>query len=303
MKEVMLSIMEIERFAIHDGPGIRTIVFLQGCPLSCSWCSNPESQKMGTHLLYMENKCIGCGRCYKSCPNDSIDFTDGRPVFNRNKCIFCKNCAAICPQDAIKFIGEKISVAEIMEKVCRDKDYYYHSGGGVTISGGEPFVQCEGLIALLRRCKSEGLHTAIETSGQADTDKIKKALPLVDLFLFDIKHTDTHELKKETRADLELIWNNLRTITAFDAKKVIIRVPVLPGFNHKPDIIRKIYDLALELNIREVHLLPYHTLGKDKYKQLGMPYTFSCDRILTNNELIPLKEMGEKMNLIIKAGG
>jgi pyruvate formate lyase activating enzyme len=251
----------------------------------------------------MENKCTGCKRCYKSCPNDNIRFIDSHPAFDRNNCIACKECAKACPQNAIKFTGEKIPVSEIMEEVCRDKDYYYHSGGGVTISGGEPFVQYEGLMELLSRCKSEGLHTAIETSGQADTYKIKKALPLVDLFLFDIKHTDSYELKKETCADLELILNNLRTITAFDTKKVIIRVPVLPGFNHKPDIIRKIYNLALELNVKEVHLLPYHTLGKDKYKQLEISYSFSGEKMLTKDELIPLKEMGEKMNLIIKTGG
>ena len=231
VSENRLSIMEIERFAVHDGPGIRTVVFLQGCPLHCPWCSNPESQKRKPHLLHVKNKCIGCGRCEAICPRGNIAIQDHFPVFNRQACVACKACERICPQNAIKFVGESITSSEIMEILLRDRDYYLNSGGGVTFSGGEAFTQFEGLMDLLIQCKNEKLHTSVETCGQVNLDKIKQALPLIDLFLFDIKHTDKDLLQKETGANLDTILTNLRYISSKSANKVTIRVPVIPGFN------------------------------------------------------------------------
>lgn len=196
-----------------------------------------------------------------------------------------------------------MSVSSILDIICRDKEYYQQSGGGVTISGGEAFVQYDGLTELLVHCKAEGLHTAIETSGQVSIDKIIKIIPLVDLFLFDIKHIDSRILKKETLGNLDIILGNLQYIASQNPEKVIIRVPVLPNFNYKPDIIKEIFRMALNLGIREVHLLPYHTLGRDKYMQMGLPYTFACDRMLTKEDLLPLKRMGEDMCLNVKIGG
>ena len=198
VSENRLSIMEIERFAVHDGPGIRTVVFLQGCPLHCPWCSNPESQKRKPHLLHIKNKCIGCGRCEAICPRGNISIQDHFPVFNRQACVACKACERICPQNAIKFVGESITSSAIMEILLRDRDYYLNSGGGV-------FTQFEGLMDLLIQCKNEKLHTSVETCGQVNLDKIKQALPLIDLFLFDIKHTDKDLLQKETGAHVGFI--------------------------------------------------------------------------------------------------
>lgn len=305
-----VSIMEIERFAIHDGPGVRTLVFLQGCPLHCSWCSNPESQQMRPHLLYLRNKCVGCGACVNACPNQAITFNNHQPVFNRERCHTCQSCANVCLQNAIRFVGEEVSIGHIMDIIRRDKAYYADSGGGVTVSGGEAFVQFNGLIDLLSACREEGIHTAVETSGQVQPEKIHQALPLIDLFLFDIKHLDRTLLKKETGAHLDTVLNNLSFIAQNDPQKVIIRIPVIPGFNFNENetqfgqtAILLIFELALKLKIKKIHLLPYHTLGKDKYEQMGLAYPFAYDRILSKEALVPLKDTGEKMGLSVGIGG
>ena len=191
----------------------------------------------------------------------------------------------------------------IMDIVRRDKDYYNQSGGGVTISGGEAFMQFEGLMDLLTRSKSEDINTAIETCGQIAIDKIKAAYPLVDHFLFDIKHHDKIKLRTYTGANLDTILTNLNYLARQNPEKVTIRVPVLPTFNYNEDDIRAIFTIAKERQIKKVHLLPYHTLGKEKYLQLGIKYTFPCDKMLTKEELNPLKKIGENMGLNICIGG
>lgn len=295
--------METERFAVHDGPGIRTVVFLQGCPLRCTWCSNPESQIIKPQLLHIKNKCSGCGGCVRACIQNNIVLNNQYPEFDRNKCISCKECAKTCPNNAIKFVGDLVSSSEIMETVLRDRDYYQSSGGGITFSGGEAFVQFKGLMELLTKCKEEKLHTTVETCGQVNIEKIKEAFPLVDLFLFDIKHIDRELLKKETNADLDIILNNLQYITQQNSDKIIIRVPVIPRYNFDEKTILKIFDLAKENNIRQVHLLPYHTLGKDKYEQLGLRYNYPYESMLSKDELLPYKESGEARGLKIRIGG
>lgn len=299
----MVSIMEIERFALHDGPGIRTLVFLQGCPLRCSWCSNPESQKIQTHLLYLQNRCVGCGECLSSCPNQAITFRDNHPVFHRERCVTCQSCGGACLQNAIRFVGEKVPISHIMDIIRRDKAYYAHSGGGVTFSGGEAFVQFKGLIDLLSACKEEGIHTAVETCGQVEPPKIRQTFPLIDLFLFDIKHLDKTLLEKETGAHLGMILENLSYIAAYDPQKVIIRIPVVPGFNFSEKDITAIFELAIEKGIKNVHLLPYHTLGKDKYEQMGLTYLFTYHKLLSKEALAHLKAIGEKMGLSVRIGG
>lgn len=301
--EHRLAIMEVERFAVHDGPGIRTVVFLQGCPLHCPWCSNPESQQIGTHLLHLRNRCVGCGRCEAVCPGKHISFKDHHPVFDRPRCISCKTCAAICVQDAIKFTGQSLSSSEIMEIILRDRDYYIHSGGGVTFSGGEAFTQFEGLMDLLIRCKKEKLHTTVETCGQVPLQKIRQSTSLIDLYLFDLKHADKHLLKQATGADLDTILKNLRYLAHKNPRKVIIRIPCIPGFNFNEPTLRQLFTLAKENHIQCVHLLPYHTLGKDKYAQLGLLYPYPSDQMLSKDDLIPFKRIGEEMGLQVQIGG
>lgn len=299
-----LSMLEIERFAIHDGPGIRTVVFLQGCPLRCSWCCNPESQKLQAQLLYFEDKCKGSGTCVEVCPEPgAIIMKNDRPVFNREICTSCMICVDSCLQNAIRFAGKQVSATDIMHVVLRDKAYYVSSGGGVTFSGGEPFMQFDGLMELLRLAKQEGLHTAVETCGQVRREQIAQALPFIDLLLFDIKHTDKLLLKQETGADADIILDNLRYISSIVPEKIIIRIPVLPGFNFNAHTIDNIFNIALAYQISEVHLLPYHTLGTDKYHQLGLDYTFPVDKILLKELLSVFKIMGEEKGLKVQIGG
>ncbi|MDR1221430.1 MAG: glycyl-radical enzyme activating protein [Tannerella sp.] len=302
-EELPVSILEVERFAIHDGPGIRTVVFMQGCPLHCPWCSNPESRQQQTRLSHFKNRCVHCGRCAKVCPANDIIFTNGQVRFLRENCILCKSCGNSCPQNAIRFIGKKVSTAHVMNIIRRDKCYYQTSGGGVTFSGGEAFVQHKALMALLTACRNEDIHTAIETCGQVDPERIKEASPLVDLFLFDIKHTDKHLLKKVTGADRDTVWRNLDYIAKADPGKIIMRTPVIPGFNYSARDITAIYRLALEKGINRIHLLPYHVLGKDKYAQTGLEYTFPHSTTVTKPELLPLKRIGEEMGLNVQIGG
>jgi pyruvate formate lyase activating enzyme len=298
-KRPAVSIIEIERFAIHDGPGIRTVVFFQGCPLHCPWCANPESQKRGTHLMHLKKRCVTCKQCINACPNRLISFRDDQLIFNREACIACKTCARICPQDAIRFSGEEAAIPSIMEIIKRDKDYYANSGGGVTFSGGEAFMQPEALIELLTRCKEEGIRTAVETSGQTGIEHIAEAYPLTDLFLYDVKHSDKDVLKKVTGANLDTILANLDYLAERDLNKVIIRIPVIPGFNFSTEEMAAVFKLAQQRRIKEVHLLPFHTLGKDKYEQLGLSDPFPPDKMLTKEALLPLKKMGERMGLHI----
>jgi pyruvate formate lyase activating enzyme len=303
MTELMASVMEIERFAIHDGPGIRTLVFLQGCPLQCLWCANPESQTIGEHLMYYKNKCVGCGLCAKVCENSAITFRDGRPQFHREKCIHCRRCENNCPQAAIRFSGKRMSIDEIMEIVLRDKDYYDNSGGGITISGGEPFVQFDAFLELLKRGKVQGLHTAVETCGQTSIEKIKEAEPLLDLFLFDLKHVDEDKFNKCTGGDLKQILKNLGWIARVNSEKIILRVPVIPGFNNDYYTLCKILEKARDYEIKNVHLLPYHTLGLAKYEQLGLDYKLGQMNSITKDELVEYEIIGGKLGLSVKIGG
>ena len=190
-----------------------------------------------------------------------------------------------------------------MKTVLRDYDYYKASGGGITFSGGEAFVQFEGLMELLIQSKKNKLHTVVETCGQVATEKIMQAFPLVDLFLFDIKHTDKALLKKETNADLDLILTNLRYLARQDPQKIIIRVPTIPEYNYNETTIGKIFELAIANGIEQIHLLPYHTLGKSKYEQLGLDYVYPYTNMLSKEDLLPLKRIGESMGLKIRIGG
>lgn len=296
-----LRVMSVQRFSLHDGPGIRTTVFLQGCPLHCPWCSNPESQPLHPVQRHKRDKCTGCGRCISLCTEGAVTRgEDGLPHFDRTRCIGCGKCEQACPNEAIAISGKQMSIGEIVEAVKRDRDYYRNSGGGVTFSGGEVFMQPEGLVALLKAVKAEGISTAIETCGQTSLEWIERVEPLTDLFLYDIKHCDREVLKRVAGGDLYRIVANLEALG--HTGKAIVRVPSIPGFNLDEVTMRGIYDIALRCGIREVHLLPYHNLGADKYAQLAKEYSFDCES-LRNEELEPFAEIGRALGLTVQIGG
>lgn len=288
-----LDIFEIERFAIHDGAGIRTTVFFQGCPLRCEWCANPESQTVGKHIMWSEHLCTSCGRCRNVCTENAI--TD------RSRCVSCGSCAEVCPNSAIKISGRKITCDELFDIVMRDADYYKASGGGVTLSGGEALLQLERLIPFLNECRKKDIHIAVETCGYIPLKNVKTAMEYIDLFLFDIKTLDGEKFRKNTSGDIEKVMSAFEYIAESTSEKLVVRVPVIPDFND--DEITEIIEYAVQRNVREVHLLPYHTLGIAKYAQLGLEYPYHIRESLDPEKLLCYIEIGEKLGANVKIGG
>lgn len=302
-KQRKLSLIEIERFAIHDGPGIRSAVFLQGCPLHCPWCANPESQTIGRKLLYYEKKCIRCGKCVSLCPQKAMELREGALYVHREHCDCCEVCKKECIQNAIDFSGIQMPIEQIAEVVVRDHDYYEESGGGVTVSGGECFFQFDGFLELLQRFQREKLHVAVETCGQTSLDNIRKAEPYIDLFLFDVKHTDEEIFRRVTGGKLKEILKNLRYLAKKCPDKVVVRVPVIPGFNKKHHAMETLFLLVKELGLERTDLLPYHTFGISKYEQLGIPYKMKARESMEDQALEVYRQMGKRMGLNITIGG
>ncbi len=262
-------VFNIQRYSIHDGPGIRTTVFLKGCPLRCFWCQNPESQKMEPQILFDEKKCTSCGECLKVCPSGATSRSDGRIRVDRGRCKASGKCAEVCPNEARKVAGRSMTVDEVMREVMRDVKFYENSGGGVTLSGGDPLAQPDFALSILQRCKRAGLHTALDTCGYAPWTTLEKVLPYVDLFLFDIKHPDPAAHRQGTGRDLDLILQNAKEISK--RGKMRVRVPLIPGFNDSPEVVRQIARFVREeLHIADVDLLTYNPLGEGKYELLGM---------------------------------
>lgn len=265
-------VFDIQRFSLNDGPGIRTTVFLKGCLLHCDWCHNPESQSFRPQLMFNSDKCMDCFECVKACPNGVHQSVHGKHVIQFEQCNLTGECVEACPQQALKISGEQKNVEEIMRIVLKDKEYYLNTGGGLTISGGEPMAQFEFTKALLTAAKREGLHTSLDTCGIASTEKFKELIPLTDLFLYDYKLTDDSEHKRFTGAGNRQVLENLDFLMKSGAG-VILRCPIIPGINDNEEHLEGIAELVRKYpGLKSVEILPYHTMGRSKFNAAGMDY-------------------------------
>ena len=270
INEISGVVFNLQHYSIHDGPGIRTTVFLKGCPLRCLWCQNPESQAMHPEIMLNLDKCTGCRTCVEACPEGAISMQGDKSVTDRERCTGCGACADVCPYEARTLMGKDMTAGEVFEDVNKDAIFYTNSGGGVTISGGDPVFQPDFSAAILALCQEAGIHTAIETSGFCKWDKFKKILDHADLVLYDIKHMDSQAHKECTGVPNELILDNARRIYHDMKLPMALRVPVIPGYNDAVDNLEKLANFVsdeLGPEVR-VHLLAYHRLGIGKNEQL-----------------------------------
>lgn len=288
------TVFNIQKYSVHDGPGIRTVVFLKGCPLSCSWCSNPESQSFKPQLAYNANKCITlsqCVRCVEVCTAGAITRAeDDKVAINWQTCTGCLSCTDACPAGALITYGNTQNVKDVIDQVEKDAAFYARSGGGLTLGGGEPLAQPTFAIALLKESKRRYIKTAIETCGHVDQEVILEACRYLNMMMFDIKSMDSAKHKAFTGVDNQRILKNLKAVTeAFPKLHIRVRTPVIPGFNDSPEEIQAIVDFLRDLPV-EYELLPYHRLGSQKYTSLGLEYPMA-DVALDNEKYLGLLEI------------
>ncbi|MBE6597629.1 MAG: glycyl-radical enzyme activating protein [Ruminococcaceae bacterium] len=265
--DLKLKVTEIQRFCMHDGPGVRTTVFMKGCPLSCAWCHNPETQRMSSELLYYDKKCIGCRLCERVCGSKAHIFSDNH-ILDRERCSACGRCAGECPSGALELCGMEYTVDELLSVITRDREFYREQGG-VTLSGGEPLMQGEGAVGLLRACKEEGISTAVETCGYVDRDTLLAALPYTDLFLFDIKDTNDERHRRYTGVSNGRIIENLREIDRHRGR-TRLRCILVNGVNTDEEHYRSVSALSESLSFCEGgEVIPYHAYGGGKATFIG----------------------------------
>ena len=266
------TIFDIQRYSIHDGPGIRTTVFLKGCPLRCPWCANPESQRFAPEVEYFRDRCLRCFRCAAVCPRAAIVQLDGERGLDRTACDACGKCSEVCLADALRIVGREITVGEVVNVLEKDRLFYARTGGGMTLSGGEPAAQPEFAVALLRSCRSRGLHTAIQTAACQSWQLLGPVVREADLVMLDLKVLDGALHKQLVGVPNDLILANAKRIVESKGRAVVVRIPLIPGYSSSLTNVQGIVDFASRLGVAEVHLLPYHRLGEPKYERLGRPY-------------------------------
>ncbi len=286
-------IFNIQKYNMHDGPGLRTIVFFKGCPLRCKWCANPESLKGYYEILFKKSSCVNCGKCVEVCPVNKHKMENGVHIVDRNvKCVNCGNCVKSCIKSALEIAGETKTVSEIVDIIKEDEMFYQTSGGGVTLGGGECTMQPEAALSILTACKAYGINTAIETCGYCKTDKFLEIAEKVDYFLYDIKHMNPAKHNELTGVSNDLILHNLSEILK-RRKNVTVRMPMLKGINDSYEEISAIIEFLKPFkeykNFQGIHLLPYHKMGVNKYNQLDLVYPIDGDPSLTDEELAKIE--------------
>lgn len=264
------TIFDIQHFSVSDGPGIRTTVFFKGCPLRCKWCHNPESYVPQTQIMYVSGKCSLCGKCAQVCPSSCHSIQEGNHRYLSQNCTGCGRCAKLCPAEALTCVGQSMSVGEILSEVLADSLFYETSGGGLTLSGGEPMLQSAFALAIAKEAKANGLNVCMETCGFASPEKFQEILPYIDLFLYDYKLTGAKKHQKYTGVSNELILSNLALLDRA-GKDIILRCPIIPDVNTDDDHMEGIIQTANQLtHLREIHLEPYHNAGVSKWQNLGL---------------------------------
>jgi pyruvate formate lyase activating enzyme len=262
-------IFDIKRFSVHDGPGIRSTVFLKGCPLRCAWCHNPESQLFQPELIYRPDRCLACGDCVDACPHGAAKLVNGKISQNWDLCQVHGACAAVCYPGAREIIGREVSPDEVVEELIRDQVFYEESGGGVTFSGGEPLSQSNFLEACLRQSKEAGLQTALDTCGSGPWENLERQLPHLDLILYDLKILDDDLHRQHTGISNRAILDNFQRLLEKNLK-IQVRRPVIPGVNDSENEIERLGAFLSDLaGTIKIDLLPYHALSADKYRRLG----------------------------------
>lgn len=299
-------VLNIERFAIHDGPGIRTVVFMKGCPLKCLWCSTVDGQLMLPEMEYFVDKCIKCKRCIEVCPTKAIRASNADEIITgRRYCDNCGKCAEVCSTGARQIVGEEMTIGQVVEEVEKDTLFYSNSGGGITLSGGEPAMQPEFSLGILKACKERGIHTAIETCGYVKWDILDEMLGYLDLVYMDIKHMSPEEHKKLTTKSNRLILENARKIaTRYPAKPLIIRIPVIPGYNDSDENIIGTAQFLRQLKgDHKIEFLPYHKLGVPKYKALSKDYPLFSLEPPSEEHLRALEKLVKSYGIESQIGG
>jgi pyruvate formate lyase activating enzyme len=298
-------IFDIQKFSVHDGPGIRTLVFFKGCPLRCLWCSNPESQLSEFQLVLYPEKCIQADRCWQICPTHAISVKRKSLVLDKKLCNLCGKCVETCYAGAWKMFGMEVDVDYVMQEVKKDVPFYQSSGGGVTFGGGEPLLYAEFVNATAKRCKEEGIHTAVETCGYVPWSNFERVLDNIELMMFDIKHVDPQKHKELCGHSNELILDNLKRLSKISAVEVVGRVPVIPGLNDSKENLKDTarFVASLDGNIRRIELLPYHRFGEKKNERLGREYALAGVQIPNDKYVLELKELMEGFGVEIEVGG
>lgn len=298
-----VCVFDIQKFSVHDGPGIRTIIFTKGCPLSCKWCANPESQDLKPELMYYPDKCIGCNKCVDACINKASENIDGTIFFDKSKCINCGECAKTCYSRTRKMTGKMMSVEEVIAEADKDIPFYEKSGGGITFSGGEALLYPEFVRDVARRYKERGISTAIETCGFVNWENFEMVIEYLDLVLFDIKVMDDKKHKYYCGGSNKRILENLEKI--YRRVETIVRMPIIPGINDSVEDIEAVgkYLKTLSGEGGRVHILAYHNFGEGKYNALCKPYLLKDTKSPTDEHMRNIKIQLESYGLKVQIGG